>query len=176
MKTLTLTEHGKENTISHEKPQKATAIIGKDEVAGSNPAISSMNLEHVASMGPGFFCTLFAVSPGPGHLPIVTQDRGERHSIQAYFRRNTDTVHIVYDEDAGSDPVYVSYMITRYSAKKGNRNDPFRHVQPVSYNDSDEMNIIKRSLSKVERPFLFLPSIPCVWDWMSSEGNILSLF
>ena len=61
-------------------------LLGKDEVAGSNPAISSMNLEHVASMGPGFFCTLFAVSPGPGHLPIVTQDRGERHREQAYFR------------------------------------------------------------------------------------------
>ena len=29
--------------------------VGKDEVAGSNPAISSMNLEHVVSMGPGFF-------------------------------------------------------------------------------------------------------------------------
>ena len=35
-------------------------LLGKDEVASSNLAISSMNLEHVASMGPGFFCTLLS--------------------------------------------------------------------------------------------------------------------
>ena len=68
-------------------------LLGKDEVASSNLAISSMNLEHVASMGPGFFCTHFAVSWGSQHLPIVTQDRGEKHREQGYFRRNTDTVH-----------------------------------------------------------------------------------
>ena len=33
-------------------------MLGKDEVAGSNPAMSSIALEHVVSMGPGVF--LFA--------------------------------------------------------------------------------------------------------------------
>ena len=52
-------------------------LLGKDEVASSNLAISSMNLEHVASMGPGFFCTLLQGPGAPKHLLIVSQGREE---------------------------------------------------------------------------------------------------
>ena len=34
-----------------------------------------MNLEHVASMGPGFFCTLFPDPRARKHLHIVSQGR-----------------------------------------------------------------------------------------------------
>jgi len=51
-----------------------------------------MNLEHVASMGPGFFCTLLSVQARK-HSLIVSQGGTEKHREQSYFRRNTDTVH-----------------------------------------------------------------------------------
>ena len=59
--------------------------LGKDKVAGSNPAISSMNLEHVVTMGPGFFLL-------PGQLRIVTQASGERQRKQEAFRGEIQTI------------------------------------------------------------------------------------
>ena len=56
-------------------------LLGKDEVASSNLAISSMNLEHVASMGPGFFCTLLSVQARK-HSLIVSQGGTEKHREQ----------------------------------------------------------------------------------------------
>ena len=42
--------------LYHDKTRKnGLKGFGKDEVAGSNPAISSIALEHVVSMGPGVF-------------------------------------------------------------------------------------------------------------------------
>ena len=37
--------------------QSVERILGKDEVTGSNPVISSRGSEHVVSMGSGLFCT-----------------------------------------------------------------------------------------------------------------------
>ena len=55
--------------ISHLLPLKHPGIttgflsrlLGKDEVAGSNPAISSMTLKHVVSMGLGVFLLLILI-------------------------------------------------------------------------------------------------------------------
>ncbi len=59
LKKLGFKDHRKEAATNGKKPEKTFFIVGKDEVAGSNPAISSTTPRHVVSMGPGVFYACF---------------------------------------------------------------------------------------------------------------------